>query len=89
MISKIVLNGFKSYGEEVTVGPFHKCFTAVVGPNGSGKSNVIDSLLFVFGRRASKLRLSKVGQLVHTSEKYPNLQQAKVSVRAPAPRCCC
>jgi len=32
----------------------------VVGPNGSGKSNVIDAMLFVFGKRAKQLRLSKV-----------------------------
>ena len=30
-------------------------FTAVIGPNGSGKSNVIDALLFVFGKRAKKV----------------------------------
>jgi structural maintenance of chromosome 4 len=38
------------------IGPLHKRFSAIVGPNGSGKSNVIDALLFVFGRRAKKLR---------------------------------
>lgn len=31
-------------------------FTSIVGPNGSGKSNVIDSMLFVFGYRAQKIR---------------------------------
>ena len=35
-------------------------FSSVVGPNGSGKSNVIDSMLFVFGKRAKQLRLNKV-----------------------------
>jgi structural maintenance of chromosome 4 len=30
-----------------------------VGPNGSGKSNLIESLLFVFGKRASKMRTKK------------------------------
>jgi AAA15 family ATPase/GTPase len=38
--------------------------SAVVGPNGSGKSNVIDGLLFVFGRRAKQIRLKK---LVHAN----------------------
>lgn len=33
-----------------------QCFSAVVGPNGSGKSNVIDAMLFVFGRRAKQVR---------------------------------
>ena len=31
-------------------------FSSVVGPNGSGKSNVIDALLFVFGKRAKQVR---------------------------------
>jgi structural maintenance of chromosome 4 len=50
------------------IGPFHKCFSAVVGPNGSGKSNVIDAMLFVFGKRAKKLRLNKVSELIHKSD---------------------
>ena len=29
-------------------------FSSVVGPNGSGKSNVIDAMLFVFGKRAKQ-----------------------------------
>ena len=31
-------------------------FSSVVGPNGSGKSNVIDAMLFVFGKRAKQVR---------------------------------
>jgi structural maintenance of chromosome 4 len=59
-ITKMVLENFKSYGGEREVGPFHKRFTSIVGPNGSGKSNVIDAMLFVFGKKAKKLRLNKV-----------------------------
>lgn len=54
------LINFKSYAGTKTIGPFHKRFSSVVGPNGSGKSNVIDAMLFVFGKRAKKLRLNKV-----------------------------
>jgi hypothetical protein len=35
--------------------PCMQCFSSVVGPNGSGKSNVIDAMLFVFGRRAKQV----------------------------------
>lgn len=80
MITKMHLENFKSYAGKVEIGPFHKCFSAVVGPNGSGKSNVIDALLFVFGKRASKLRLKKVSELVHRSANFPNLDMATVSV---------
>jgi hypothetical protein len=60
MITKMVLENFKSYAGKREIGPFHKCFSSVVGPNGSGKSNVIDAMLFVFGKKASKLRLNNV-----------------------------
>jgi structural maintenance of chromosome 4 len=62
------LENFKSYAGIKEIGPFHKCFSAVVGPNGSGKSNVIDAMLFVFGKRAKKLRLNKVSELIHKSD---------------------
>ncbi|KAL6067100.1 Structural maintenance of chromosomes protein 4 [Balamuthia mandrillaris] len=80
IIHKLELENFKSYAGVRVVGPFHKCFTSVVGPNGSGKSNVIDALLFVFGKRAKQLRQAKVSDLIHCSEQYPNLQTARVSV---------
>ena len=59
---------------------FSQCFSSIVGPNGSGKSNVIDSLLFVFGKRASKIRLKKISELIHRSSEHRNLQECKVSV---------
>lgn len=64
------------------IGPFHKCFSSIVGPNGSGKSNVIDAMLFVFGKRAKKLRLNKVSELIHSSDavKSNPPQFARVSV---------
>jgi len=52
MIKKIEIENFKSYFGKRVIGPLHKNFTAVVGPNGSGKSNCIETLLFVFGKRA-------------------------------------
>ncbi|KAK8807305.1 hypothetical protein WA158_004064 [Blastocystis sp. Blastoise] len=80
MIEKIVLENFKSYAGIQEIGPFHKSFTSIVGPNGSGKSNVIDALLFVFGKRASKLRLKKVSELIHNSAEHPNYTYASVAV---------
>ena len=60
MILKMVMENFKSYGGVKEIGPFHKSFSSVVGPNGSGKSNVIDAMLFVFGKKATKMRLKNV-----------------------------
>ena len=80
MITSMVLENFKSYAGEQVIGPFHKRFSSIVGPNGSGKSNVIDALLFVFGKRAKQLRLNKVSELIHKSSNFPNLEYAKVEV---------
>jgi structural maintenance of chromosome 4 len=60
MILKMEVENFKSYGGVKEIGPFHKSFSSVVGPNGSGKSNVIDAMLFVFGKKSDKLRMKKV-----------------------------
>ncbi|KAL6610433.1 hypothetical protein ACP70R_040402 [Stipagrostis hirtigluma subsp. patula] len=79
-IKEMVLRNFKSYAGEQRIGPFHKSFSAVVGPNGSGKSNVIDAMLFVFGKRAKQMRLNKVSELIHNSSNHQNLDSAAVSV---------
>lgn len=80
IIETIDVINFKSYGGQTTLGPFQKCFNAIVGPNGSGKSNVIDSMLFVFGYRAHKLRSSKISSVIHNSDKLPNCEYAQVNV---------
>ncbi|KAG5226926.1 structural maintenance of chromosomes protein [Salix suchowensis] len=79
-IKEMIMRNFKSYAGEQRVGPFHKSFSAVVGPNGSGKSNVIDAMLFVFGKRAKQMRLNKVSELIHNSTNHQNLDSAGVSV---------
>ncbi|KAK0886283.1 Structural maintenance of chromosomes protein 4 [Friedmanniomyces endolithicus] len=79
-ITYLTLTNFKSYAGRQEVGPFHASFSSVVGPNGSGKSNVIDSLLFVFGFRASKMRQGKISALIHNSAQYPDLDYCEVEV---------
>ncbi|KAL3847105.1 hypothetical protein ACJMK2_018035 [Sinanodonta woodiana] len=80
MITHIVNENFKSYAGVKTLGPFHKSFTSIIGPNGSGKSNVIDSMLFVFGYRANKIRSKKISILIHNSEHHLNIDSCAVSV---------
>jgi len=55
-------------------------FTAIVGQNGSGKSNVIDALLFVFGYQASKMRQSKLSELIHSTQGHENLDSCSVEI---------
>jgi structural maintenance of chromosome 4 len=80
IITYLILTNFKSYAGRQEVGPFHASFSSVVGPNGSGKSNVIDSLLFVFGFRASKMRQGKISALIHNSAAHPDLDHCEVDV---------
>lgn len=80
-ITWLTLTNFKSYAGQQRVGPFHASFSSVVGPNGSGKSNVIDSLLFVFGFRASKMRQGKISALIHNSAQFPDLDYCEVEVQ--------
>jgi structural maintenance of chromosome 4 len=80
VITYLILTNFKSYAGRQEVGPFHASFSSVVGPNGSGKSNVIDSLLFVFGFRASKMRQGKISALIHNSATHPDLDHCEVAV---------
>nr|ATL75372.1 structural maintenance of chromosomes 4A [Diachasma muliebre] len=80
IISKIINRNFKSYAGSVEIGPFNVCFSSIVGPNGSGKSNVIDSMLFVFGYRATKIRSKKLSSLIHSSNEHPNCPSCSVSV---------
>ncbi|XP_034939414.1 structural maintenance of chromosomes protein 4-like [Chelonus insularis] len=80
VIKQIVCNNFKSYAGEVIIGPFNERFSSIVGPNGSGKSNVIDSMLFVFGFRANKIRTKHISELIHHSSEYPNVNSCTVAV---------
>ena len=56
-IKEIVIEGFKSYAQRVTLSNFDNCFNAITGLNGSGKSNILDSICFVLGIK----NLSQVG----------------------------
>jgi len=79
-VTYLELENFKSYAGVQKLGPFNKNFTAIIGPNGSGKSNVIDSMLFVFGYRANKIRSKKISVLIHNSEKHQNVTSCSVAV---------
>lgn len=80
IIDSIELKNFKSYADKKIIGPLHYRFNAVVGPNGSGKSNLMESLLFVFGKRAKKMRLHKLSELIHNSSTKTNCTSAKVTI---------
>lgn len=80
IIHMIKMHNFKSYEGDQCIGPFHPKFSAVIGPNGSGKSNLIDSLIFVFGKKASWMRLKKLKELIHCSAQAGQCSEAFVEV---------
>ncbi|KAL7676976.1 hypothetical protein ACOME3_003225 [Neoechinorhynchus agilis] len=80
IIHTIELENFKSYGGRQVLGPFHDRFSCIIGPNGSGKSNIIDSMLFVFGYRAQKIRGANLVSLIHSSPSIPNAQNCSVTI---------
>ncbi|KAI4290835.1 structural maintenance of chromosome 4 [Pancytospora philotis] len=60
----IRIHNFKSFQGTHEISGLDSRVTAIVGPNGSGKSNIIDSILFVLGYRARKMRHAVLKDLV-------------------------
>ena len=68
-ISKIVMNGFKSFAKHTEI-LFNGSYNCILGPNGSGKSNILDALCFVLGKSSSKaLRAEKAANLIYNGGK--------------------
>ncbi|KJE88760.1 hypothetical protein CAOG_00350 [Capsaspora owczarzaki ATCC 30864] len=65
-LHEIIIEGFKSYAQRTTVGPFDERFNAITGLNGSGKSNILDSICFVLGiSNLTQVRAGNLQELVY------------------------
>ncbi|XP_052141758.1 structural maintenance of chromosomes protein 3-like [Oryza glaberrima] len=64
-IKKVVVEGFKSYREEISTEPFSPKVNVVVGANGSGKSNFFHAIRFVLSDMFQNLRSEDRGALLH------------------------
>ena len=53
-VSRLELQGFKSFGNFKTSVSFDPKFTCITGKNGSGKSALIEAILFVIGEMSAK-----------------------------------
>jgi chromosome segregation protein len=68
-INRMVLRGFKSFGEKTDL-VFDQKYNCILGPNGSGKSNIGDALCFVLGKGSAKgLRAEKSANLIYNGGK--------------------
>nr|CAD59411.1 SMC3 protein [Oryza sativa] len=64
-IKQVVIEGFKSYREEISTEPFSPKVNVVVGANGSGKSNFFHAIRFVLSDMFQNLRSEDRGALLH------------------------
>ncbi|EZG43924.1 putative structural maintenance of chromosomes protein [Gregarina niphandrodes] len=79
-IVEMSLEGFKSYGERVKIGPFSPNFTAICGPNGTGKSNFFDAICFGMGFRVGNdMRVDNLTDLIY-QRGQSNISSAAVTI---------
>ncbi|MDZ7800772.1 MAG: chromosome segregation protein SMC [Trueperaceae bacterium] len=80
-IERLVVSGFKSFGERTTL-TFDAAVTAIVGPNGSGKSNLVDALRWATGGgRARAYRAEDKTELIfHGASGKKRMGLAEVEV---------
>jgi len=57
-LSRLELQGFKSFADETTL-TFDPGITTIVGPNGCGKSNIVDAIRWVIGEQRPTVLRSK------------------------------
>jgi len=72
-LSKLELQGFKSFADDTTL-TFDPGVTTIVGPNGCGKSNIVDAIRWVIGeQRPTVLRSEKMENLIFngTADRRP------------------
>ncbi|CAK9176575.1 unnamed protein product [Ilex paraguariensis] len=64
-IKQVIIEGFKSYREQIATEPFSAKVSCVVGANGSGKSNFFHAIRFVISDLFHNLRSEERHALLH------------------------
>lgn len=69
IISKIILNGFKSFPFKTNIS-ISGDITCIVGPNGCGKSNLADAIQWVLGeQKPTEVRLKEMSEVIFSGNK--------------------
>ena len=64
-IKNVTIQGFKSYHEKISVGPFHEGFNVILGRNGAGKSNFFSAIEFVLSDEYTNLKPEQRASLLY------------------------
>ena len=64
-IKQIIIKGFKTYKDEIVVGPLSAKDNIFVGHNGHGKSNFFSAIMFVLSDKYSNIRQEEKQRLIH------------------------
>ena len=70
-IKQIIIRGFKTYRDQVIVGPMSSKDNVVVGQNGHGKSNFFSAIMFVLSDKFSNIRQEEKQRLIHEGAAEP------------------
>lgn len=80
-IHRIKMHNFKSFKGEHVISPLDPHFNVIVGSNGSGKSNIIDSILFVLGFKAKRMRQRINTDLIYSGEKRETMCYVEITFK--------
>jgi structural maintenance of chromosome 3 (chondroitin sulfate proteoglycan 6) len=64
-IKQVIMEGFKTYKDQVTIEPFAPSINTVVGANGAGKSNFFSAIRFALGDLYGTAHLEDRQSLLH------------------------
>ena len=79
-IKQIIIRGFKTYNEEVVVGPLSPHDNVFVGLNGHGKSNFFSAIMFVLSDKFSFIRQEEKQRLIYEGPRGEHIAQASVEI---------
>ena len=77
-IKQIIIKGFKTYREQVIVGPLSAKDNVVVGQNGHGKSNFFSAIMFVLSDKFSNIRNEEKQRLIHEGAEVQDMAVVEI-----------